>query len=516
MPGLDQGIIDDIDWNLALASVRTDTRSDFILAPHFSVIYRECGNELIERTCADLRNGKFEPRLPLTINVPKGPLLTRPGSILEPSDRLVYQALVENAVPHLEAQMNRNRAFSHIPSTNDGALFESSQSCWAQFQARVENISTHSEFVLRTDIANFFEAIPQHPLINMMEGTGVPNGTIRLLEELLSSFTGRVSAGIIQGVYPSDYLGNFFLSGFDGDCEIHGTPSARYVDDIYAGFPSELDAKRALVRISAHLRQNGLSLNDRKTAVLRSENLIHEEQTIDRLFNAAREEIQDEIGDIHNAGYGFQGNWIDETQEDVEEEDIRVAAVTRLLEYEDADYVQREKIDRFCIPILRAAHSEAAIEHVLGSIHIRPQLTKIYASYLSRYAPQSEDIRDRVEALIEHDNFVTDYERMYMLASVMNCRRMSISTVNIALRWLEGVAHEPQLRALAGIFAAKFGTGTHKRRVRLRYENEQSEYVRAALLYASRYFGAPERRAARRAWSGHSAINALVGQAITR
>lgn len=75
--------------------------------------------------------------------------------------------------------------------------------------------------VVKADIANYFERIPQHHLVNLMSAARCPPEVVNLLEEMLLAFKGRNSFGILQGMFPSDVLGNFFLSEFDGYCDIH-------------------------------------------------------------------------------------------------------------------------------------------------------------------------------------------------------------------------------------------------------------------------------------------------------
>ena len=68
---------------------------------------------------------------------------------------------------------------------------------------------------MKADVANYFERIPQHHLINLMIASGsVPEAT-RLLEEIFLAFQERNSFGIIQGVFPSDVFGKFYLSDID-------------------------------------------------------------------------------------------------------------------------------------------------------------------------------------------------------------------------------------------------------------------------------------------------------------
>ena len=232
MPGLDKKVVGEIDWAKAARNVMVDNRSDFILAPHFDIVFREKGAELIQQLSATLGAGTYEPQLPIHMSVPKQGILSRPGSILLPQDRLLYQGLIEDILDQMEAQMDRSRTFSHVPSGDGERLFTSSFDAWSAFQHRVEQICGQCNFVLQCDVANFFETLPQHPLINALEGSGCRAETVRLLEKVLTSFKQSVSQGIIQGIFPSDVLGNFYLTDIDGLCALKGLPSARYVDDI--------------------------------------------------------------------------------------------------------------------------------------------------------------------------------------------------------------------------------------------------------------------------------------------
>lgn len=513
MAGLDRNIIDRICWTGAIDSINTDLRSDFILSPHYDSIFQNNSERLIDQAMTQLRRGDYNPRLPYTISVPKAKYLTRPGSILEPFDRLIYQALVNFSIGDIEDQMDRTRSFSHVPSNEEGMLFRPSHEGWSQFESRKRELARNYPIILQTDIANYFEHIPQHSVINMLTASGVSGGIVNLLEEQLLSFRQRSSSGIIQGIYPSDVIGNFYLSNFDSDCSLQDLESARYVDDIYIGFNTELDARRALVRIIERLRQDGLSLNEQKTNIRRSEEFIDQEDEIENMFELARIEIEDEIQNIINSGYGFQGDWINQ-REEIDPERIEVGAVNALLNHEDANDAQLEKIERFCLPILRGASDDSAVDRVLDNLFVRPQLTRLYASYLTHFTNDREDIATRIERVITEDNFFTDYQRMYVLAAILNCDGASRQAVRKAIQWLSSGDTHPCLRALCAIFASKFGSATDKRAVRVTYESDASEYVRSAILFSAQYFPTAEKRHTKTAWSRHNEINALIGDII--
>jgi hypothetical protein len=119
-----------------------------------------------------------------------------------------------------------------------------------------------------------------------------------------------------------------------------------------------------------------------------------------------------------------------------------------------------------------------------------------------------------LESVVRRPSLVTDYQRMYLLGSLFAAASVKAETVKTALRWLDNTRISKETRAMAALFAAKHGSPTQKRTVRLAYENEPSAFVRSAILYASRYFTLAERKTCKKAWGAHSLVNALIAQAI--
>lgn len=519
MPGLDRRIIAQIDHEGVIAHVKADIRSDFILAPHYNAIFNRAGDDLWEQLSQQLRAGTYQPDLPITMSVPKERFFTRPGSILRPADRLMYQALVDHVMDRLEESLDRTRSFSHVPSDEDGQMFEPNHESWERFQARVAEICDGSEFILKADISNYFERLPQHHLVNLMAAGGCAPEVVRLLEEMMLAFRERNSFGIVQGVYPSDALGNFFLSDFDAYCELADILSARYVDDIYIGFPSEAEARKGLANLIETLRKDGLHLNEYKSKIMPADEVIQEETAIDRLFDEIREEIEDDETYERASPYGFEVEWEDDEDDDEEdddaeeEDDLGNAAVERLME-NIGDYPnQEDQIEKFCLPILRSAQSDSAVDHVLENLKEKPHQTRLYFSYISTFVRTNQDVVDALEELMADDT-VSDYQRMFLLAALLRARAVTRATVNTALQWLQNRTVAKETRAMAAIFAAKQGAPQQKRTVRTSYEDEPSDYVRSAILFSSKYLTAAEKNTCKRAWGGHNTINTLIAQTI--
>jgi len=351
-----------------------------------------------------------------------------------------------------------------------------------------------------------------------MTAAGCAPEVVNLLEEMMLAFRERNSFGIIQGVYPSDALGNVFLSDFDAYCELADILSARYVDDIYMGFPSELEARQGLANLIETLRKDGLHLNEYKSKIMPADEVIREETAIDRIFDEIREEVQDDESYGRASPYGFEAEWEEEAEDEEEDdkedgEDLENAAVERLME-NIGDYPsQEDKIEKFCLPILRSAASDHAVEHVLENVKEKPHQTRLYFSYISSFVHSSPEVVDALEELVA-DEMVLDYQRMFLLAALIRARTVGRATVNTAIQWLQNPRVAKETRAIPAIFAAKHGVAVQKRAVRTSYEGEQSEYVRSAILFASKYLSVAERRTCKRAWGGHSAINTLIAKAI--
>ena len=127
------------------------------------------------------------------------------------------------------------------------------------------------------------------------------------MNTMLEAWSGRFSHGLPQGMFPSDLLGNYYLSTFDFYAASQGIPSVRYVDDIVMFFNDEFAARSSLAPLTRFLRTIGLDPNDAKTSIVTSDTVVREETELDSLFQEARDEVYEEIEEEFAAfGYGFQ------------------------------------------------------------------------------------------------------------------------------------------------------------------------------------------------------------------
>lgn len=527
-----------LDFELALKRVRSDLKTDFIYAPHLGLIYARAGAHLIEALAADLKNGGYAPGLPLTIEVPKsfripvgatkrlGPAYTRPGSILMPKDRLLYQAFADVAAPIIKGGLDGSRSFSHqLAEPNSDAMFQPTRKCWNDLQTALTEHSSadNIQYVMRLDVANYFGSINQHLLINVLSDADFEKWVSQRLEVTLTAFTGeRSSRGILQGIFPSDLFGNFYMAPVDRFLADAGFRSARYVDDLYV-FVESVDAADRLMReLIPFMRSYGLSLNESKSSILPKTLLATMEPDLEALFQAAVEEVSEQFDeDDFDADYGFQSEWEGEDEEDEDEEgegddeskDVELVATIHLFNSIDQYPGQEENVERFCLPLFAKANSQHAVQHVIEAFRRRPAMAQIYSSYLGNYLEEG-NVREFLNGLIS-DTLLHDWQKMWVLAALMQGPKPDDAQVKLAMDLLKDGNRHEALRAVAGYFVGRFGD--HTRRTALRNVYGQfSPYIQAAIYASSRFWPGVEPANAKATWGPHGLLNQLLTKAMEK
>lgn len=516
MQGLDQVLLDSVDQDLAFGRIKADVRSDFILAPHYSAVFSHSSDELWKNLKKQLRSGTYEPELPLVIEVPKKSGLTRPGAILSPYDRLSYQILIDIIAPVAEAQLDRTRVFSQVLLDPDPAMqmFETANTGWLNMQDAIRKLCNSEKLTcaIKADVSCFFERVYQHNIINLLRDSGCEASAVNLLEDLLLAWMERNSHGILQGMFPSDFLGNFALCSLDADLATRDVPSTRYVDDLYIFFPEWGQARKGLADLCQTLRHEGLNLNESKSKILETSRLLREETELDQMFNAAKQELEEGI--LGLSGYGFQATWEEDHEEELEEADIDLMATEALYNLiHEVEVSNKDKIEKFCFPILGAAGSEIAVDHALAGVIERPYFSHIYCAYLMAIARTNDDVGLALERLASDEMIDYDWQHMWVIATLLRIEKIAGPTVTVVLRILRDTSRSEALRAICALVTGRHGNAAQRRVLRHHYAAEPSPYVRSAILFAARFFPAKERNTAIKAWSGHSPTNQLVGHA---
>jgi len=529
--GMEANALAKVDFDLAINRIASDVKTDFIYAPHLSLIYAKASDALKEAVLTDIKAGKFNPGIPLSIEVPKsyripiettkrlGPAYSRPGSILLPKDRLLYQALADKAAAVIDASLDGERSFSHqLAEDNSASMFLPTRKCWNDLQSALSKNSKSEKayYVLKLDIANYFGSINLHTLINVLNDSGFEKAYSSRLEAMFTSFTGeRSSRGILQGVYPSDLFGNFYMAPIDRMLRDLDVPSARYVDDMYIFVESVEHADRVLKDLIPALRSYDLSLNENKCRIM-PKNVLHAmEPDLDLLFQAAVDEISVQINDENfDADYGFQSEFDEPEEGESVAEDttlIELAATISLFDSVDEYPGQEENVERFCLPLFAKAKSGHALDHVMDSFKKRPSMAQIYSSYLAKFLDDGK-VRTFV-CQLSSDASLADWQKMWVLAALMQAPEPTDDEVKLALDIAKDGHRHEALRAVAAYFVGRFGDHTRRTSLRSLYQ-QVSNYTQAAIYATSRFWPNVEKTNARATWGGHGPLHTLISAAI--
>ena len=220
---------------------------------------------LLDELAAQLREGAYRP-LPLRrVWIPKpGSKEQRPLSIPAVRDRIVQAACKIVLEPIFEADF--------LPCSFG---FRPKRGQHDALQVLVDEAWRGRRWVVETDIANCFSAIPQEKLIRAVEERVSDQAVLKLLRAMLRA--GVMSDGVVrrevtgtpQGGVISPLMCNVFLHRIDRvwDVREHGV-LVRFADDAVVMCRTREQAEAALMRLRELLAELGLEPKEAKTRIV--------------------------------------------------------------------------------------------------------------------------------------------------------------------------------------------------------------------------------------------------------
>lgn len=120
--------------------------------------------------------------------------------------------------------------------------------------------------VIESDIQSYFDTVPHGPLIADLEQLLHEPPLLALFSRWLD-MAGSSNTGLLQGAPISPLLANLYLDQLDEAVAAHGLRIVRYVDDFVILARSRATAEQELPRVTALLRERGLTLHPAKTRI---------------------------------------------------------------------------------------------------------------------------------------------------------------------------------------------------------------------------------------------------------
>lgn len=219
--------------------------------------------EYLKQIKNDLDKNTYEALAAKGLYLPKKSGGNRLIGIPAVKDRVIQRWLLKQIYPILDTVYS-NCSYAYRPGIGVAAAIK-------HFAAIYQH---QSVWIVKADIANFFENLCWAILLNELEKLQLGSPVISLIEQqlkaliVINGYSVSRNQGVIQGGILSGALANLYLSDFDYRCLDAGIELIRYGDDFVIASQSLLEATRYLHWLQQWLNDLYLELHPQKTQII--------------------------------------------------------------------------------------------------------------------------------------------------------------------------------------------------------------------------------------------------------
>ncbi|RUS99571.1 hypothetical protein DSM107003_01550 [Trichormus variabilis SAG 1403-4b] len=266
--------------------VKDGMRKQPLLDLHDYYDFHRNRQKIIPIICEQIIKGSYQPKAPNIIRSEKKNGICRHLQLPSPDDAVIFQTLVEKISPIIKKSQPSDRAYysrSHSQPKSEADIDDSFPyewwELWPKFQQKIYEFSTTFDYVIVTDVANYFDNISFDRLRNVISSYGqFDEELLDFLFFMLESFVWRPDYlplsgfGLPQVNFDAPRLfGHAFLFEIDRYLkDVTNNNFVRWMDDIDFGSNDVAQAKKILRDLDELLLTRGLRLNMGKTKILSS------------------------------------------------------------------------------------------------------------------------------------------------------------------------------------------------------------------------------------------------------
>ena len=180
------------------------------------------------------------------------------------AELFIYDLIYRNRLLFRKDFRNTRRSFGY--RFENGEPLSPTKS-YAAFKAAVTESRMRSPFMVKFDIAAYFNSIYQHDLVQWFGEAGASSDDVDHFGQFLrEGNSGRSVDCLPQGIHPCKLVGSEFLKFVDNSMRLRSDVLLRFMDDFYLFANDEQTINMDFVLIQQLLGDKGLSLNPAKTA----------------------------------------------------------------------------------------------------------------------------------------------------------------------------------------------------------------------------------------------------------
>lgn len=387
--------------------------SDFFpKPPEFEALWHQW--EEVKKELMSKNVGKLWVTPPRAMTIAKPKASFRVVHQLEPVDALVYTALaceIATAVESARIPADQHVACSYRFHIGDGSYF-SGGGGWTNFTTKTEELASEYQYILVTDITDFYNQIYLHRLNNAIESaSSVLKPIADDIEAFLSTLNSKSSQGVPVGPAASIVMAEAVLIDVDVFLRDQGIPHTRYVDDIRIFSNSTRELYQVLERLTLYLYENHrLTLASDKTHVMGAEeyvkNYLHSTYAEEKIELLQTLEVYnpytDEVEEIE---------FIVEDEGEIQKAQLE-AAIGKVINYEHLDL----GLARSVIRTARRKKNSILAKHLLENFAFFAPAINDVALYLQEVTDQdlASDLLPRILPLLDSDAVDSQLVRFWM------------------------------------------------------------------------------------------------------
>jgi hypothetical protein len=409
------------------------------------------------------------------------------------TDRVVYTAAVGACLPAIDAATRWSQrtidfaTWLNAKQLNRRDWLVSPFAAWDAWRAKsIQRLhEKQTTCVLTADIAGFFENVSLPRLFSELTRVECPDDVVGLLSKCLNHWAQTEGRGLPQGVLASDVLAKLYLESFDRALKSEGYRHVRYTDDIRLFCRSQREAKRALVRITALLRDRGLTLQSAKTQIRDLDGL---EDEFDGAYPVIRDLNRSYIQRARDAGImaadpslpiSVIDDLIRRSPNSVSPTVIRQAFRKYVL---GVDTPNRSVL-HYVLRRMAKRGDETAVAYCVDLLIRRPEETNDVLRYFEGLGVNRKTEASAVRALVSPDLAMYDYQHYQILSWLWrNVDSVSARTLRVIRKIAFDGEAARYVRAMARALLGKFGDQADLERLLTAFNGASDPLERAQLL----------------------------------